>query len=139
VSAASICAKVTRDHVIRDWKFAETGLEEAFDEEDLEDLRAFGSGYPGDPKTKKWLDNNVNKVFGFPRIIRFSWATCENFLEKNAYNVKWPCDEEDEEGQQKVTSYFKKRPLEEDSEAPATPKEKLWMTKYANLEILTSF
>ena len=28
--------------------------------------RQFGSGYPGDPKTKLWLRNHFDPVFGFP-------------------------------------------------------------------------
>lgn len=39
VSAASICAKVTRDDVLRHWVFAESGIEENVS-------REFGSGYP---------------------------------------------------------------------------------------------
>ena len=45
VSAASICAKVTRDHVLKDWQFKEL---KPF-------TNNFGCGYPGDPKTKEWL------------------------------------------------------------------------------------
>ena len=38
VSAASICAKVTRDHGLDTWKFDEKGITPT---------REFGSGYPG--------------------------------------------------------------------------------------------
>lgn len=44
-SAASICAKVTRDHMIRD--FSIPGI--------VDIDRNWGSGYPADPVTKKWL------------------------------------------------------------------------------------
>ena len=40
-----------------------------------------GSGYPSDPETKKWLQNNKHKIFGFPSLIRFSWNTCSNILD----------------------------------------------------------
>ena len=43
VSAASICAKVTRDHDLRDFEFAEKPKEEFG--------RTFGCGYPGDAIT----------------------------------------------------------------------------------------
>ena len=48
VSAASICAKVTRDHVLADWIYKE---EKAIDKD-------YGCGYPSDPKTKDWLKRN---------------------------------------------------------------------------------
>jgi len=46
VSVASICAKVTRDKLIKDWVFSEKPTPTD---------RNFGSGYPGDAATKKWL------------------------------------------------------------------------------------
>ncbi|CAJ0825203.1 19487_t:CDS:2, partial [Entrophospora sp. SA101] len=66
VSAASICAKVTRDHILKKWKFIEKTIIST----------KFGSGYP----SVKWLENN----------IRFSWATCEMILNKKAISVTWP-------------------------------------------------
>lgn len=81
VSAASICAKVTRDQVLRDWQFDEPGLE-------LRN-RDFGSGYPGDPATKQWLRENLDSVFGFPSFIRFSWSTCKLLLENEGVGVYW--------------------------------------------------
>lgn len=44
VSAASICAKVSRDHALKAWKFNVN--------ENKEEI-AYGSGYPNDPATKK--------------------------------------------------------------------------------------
>lgn len=102
VSSASICAKVSRDHALKVWKFPE-GIE--VPEE------GFGSGYPGDPVTKRFL-NKFEPVFGFPRIVRFSWSTASNALEGSAYNVEF--EDEDEVGKEKVnfgskkmTSFFK--------------------------------
>lgn len=48
-----------------------------------------GSGYPSDPKTKAWLESNLDRTFGYPKIVRFSWATVKNILEKDAHLVKW--------------------------------------------------
>jgi ribonuclease H2 subunit A len=45
VSAASICAKVTRDTVLADWQYPE---QKEIDKD-------FGCGYPSDPKAKQWL------------------------------------------------------------------------------------
>ncbi|CAG8595728.1 8782_t:CDS:2 [Paraglomus occultum] len=83
VSAASICAKITRDHTMKHWAFVEK----------VNTSRIFGSGYPSDPNTMAWLKSNIDYVFGYPRIIRFSWATCGTILEKEAALVKWPSDD----------------------------------------------
>ncbi|ORX95772.1 hypothetical protein K493DRAFT_260242 [Basidiobolus meristosporus CBS 931.73] len=85
VSAASICAKVTRDHVLKDWVFAESGIENV--------SREFGSGYPSDPKTVAWLQSNLDPVFGYPNIIRFSWSTCSRLLDSEGVKVAWESEE----------------------------------------------
>ncbi|KAG7018479.1 Ribonuclease H2 subunit A, partial [Cucurbita argyrosperma subsp. argyrosperma] len=71
VSGASIVAKVTRDRVLRDWALEETA-------ENMH--RNFGSGYPGDPTTKCWLEDHKHSVFGFPTLVRFSWGTCTSYF-----------------------------------------------------------
>ncbi|XP_077992740.1 ribonuclease H2 subunit A-like [Glandiceps talaboti] len=89
VSAASICAKVCRDRAVKSWKFHE-GLE-CFTESQ------YGSGYPNDPATKKWLSSITDPVFGFPQFVRFSWSTASKILEESAVPVHWEdSDEEDE-------------------------------------------
>lgn len=80
VSAASICAKVSRDHALKVWRFPE-GLTIKQD--------GFGSGYPGDPVTKKFLQENIDPVFGFPRLVRFSWSTAGNILLTKAIRVEF--------------------------------------------------
>ncbi|CAL8466811.1 g6347 [Coccomyxa elongata] len=84
VSAASIVAKVTRDRLIRDFVIAEK----------VEASRQTGSGYPGDPDTKLWLQQHLDPIFGFPSIVRFSWSTAATILETSAVPVQWECDEE---------------------------------------------
>ena len=79
VSAASICAKVTRDYVISNKKF----------DDELHCSSVFGSGYPSDPKTKQWLQDSVDKVFGYPDFVRFSWKPAVQALEKMAVPVEW--------------------------------------------------
>lgn len=64
VSGASIVAKVVRDNLLKN-----LGL-------------GCGSGYPGDPLTRAWLKRNHNPVFGYPSVVRFSWATVDEFLPK---------------------------------------------------------
>ncbi|CAM8989158.1 unnamed protein product [Rhodiola kirilowii] len=74
VSGASIVAKVTRDRALKDWVMDET----------CESMhRSFGSGYPGDPGTKAWLEDHRHALFGFPTLVRFSWGTCTPFFKKS--------------------------------------------------------
>lgn len=75
VSAASIVAKVTRDHALKVWHFNE-GLQL--------DHTEFGSGYPGDPLTKKFIRDRIDNVFGYPLLVRFSWSTAELMLQEKA-------------------------------------------------------
>ncbi|KAI8912243.1 ribonuclease H-like domain-containing protein [Powellomyces hirtus] len=82
VSAASIAAKVSRDASLKGWKWIENGVEDTFS-------RRFGSGYPSDPNTVKWLNEHIDPIFGYPRIMRFSWATCVKLLEDKAIAVAW--------------------------------------------------
>lgn len=78
VSAASICAKVTRDTLLKNWIFRENCTN-----------KEYGSGYPGDPLTKKFLDSNLNNVFGFVKLVRFSWSTASLKIKKSCVAVKW--------------------------------------------------
>uniref|UniRef100_A0A8D8FPV9 Ribonuclease n=1 Tax=Culex pipiens TaxID=7175 RepID=A0A8D8FPV9_CULPI len=101
VSAASICAKVSRDHALKVWKFREGTDPEV----------KFGSGYPGDPVTKKFL-GDFDRVFGFPRLVRFSWSTASNALDKKAFDVEFDDEDEEQEkakatyGSEKLSKYF---------------------------------
>ena len=102
VSAASICAKVSRDHALRAWQFRE-----------VENQTSYGSGYPNDPATKTWLANNVDPVFGFPQLVRFSWSTAEKVLQSKAITVEWEDPEEDESpppGTTKISKFFAASP-----------------------------
>lgn len=66
VSAASIVAKVRRDQLIEELK-NENGVD-------------FGSGYPSDPKTKRFLADWYDKHREFPDFVRHSWKTAENVI-----------------------------------------------------------
>ena len=79
VSAASICAKVTRDHALRDYVYPES---KQFPGE-------VGCGYPGDKITRGWLADQQDPVFGFPSIVRFSWKTSYAMLEKEGSKAEW--------------------------------------------------
>ncbi|XP_033126426.1 ribonuclease H2 subunit A-like isoform X2 [Anneissia japonica] len=99
VSAASICAKVVRDRVLKTWTFSEG---------DQYTLAKDVSGYPSDPSTKQWLRENIDKVFGFPSVVRFSWSTASFILDEKAVKVFWDDEDEDEDtkGTKSVLSYF---------------------------------
>jgi ribonuclease H2 subunit A len=93
VGAASVAAKVTRDACIEGWYFEEDAYVQST-EEDGEPKKSkwstqMGSGYPSDPNTVKWLKGAVDPVFGFPKIVRFSWTTVKTLLDKEAHGVKW--------------------------------------------------
>ena len=71
VSSASIIAKVVRDKEIEKIK------------KQYGDL---GSGYPADPKTKKFIQENINKEYPF---IRYSWETARRLKkEKKQSSLK---------------------------------------------------
>jgi len=101
VSAASICAKVARDRCIEGWQFDEGDFP-------LE----YGSGYPNDPKTKQWLRDIIDPIFGYPHFVRFSWSTCSNILEKSAPLVQWDDDEDIDKaaiGTAPITSFYTRK------------------------------
>ena len=54
-----------------------------------------GSGYPGDPKTKQWLELNFINIFGFPNLVRFSWGTAQKILESKKLKVTFHLENDD--------------------------------------------
>ncbi|PTB39868.1 uncharacterized protein TrAFT101_005095 [Trichoderma asperellum] len=109
VSAASVCAKVTRDAALeklfhaRQVATAATNGEEAPAEEGTME---WGSGYPSDSKTSTWLRNNMHPLFGWGPECRFSWSTAKDMLEGkgNGVKVEWPADEDGETS--RLTDFF---------------------------------
>ena len=93
VSAASIVAKVTRDSKINSLEL---------DDKDC------GSGYPSDPKTKEWLKNNYDNVFGFGREVRFSWKTVDNLFKEGNNKCEWEDYNSDEENEKNKKNKNKK-------------------------------
>ncbi|KAI0843335.1 ribonuclease H2 subunit A [Hypoxylon sp. FL0890] len=110
VSAASVCAKVTRDA--------------ALEGEEL----SWGSGYPSDARCVAWLRRNMHPVFGWGPECRFSWGTAKDMLEtKGGVKVEWPVDEDDENS--RVTDYFADSNKEKDADELGT-----WFGTPASLE-----
>lgn len=97
VSAASVCAKVTRDaaldvcyHAFKD---------AVSSQKDVPELPAegWGSGYPSDARCSTWLKKNMDPVFGWGNECRFSWATAKELLDvKPAAKVNWPVPGDDD-------------------------------------------
>lgn len=68
VSAASIIAKVRRDELIKELE-KRIGID-------------FGSGYPSDPKTKRFLEDWSREHDTLPEFVRHSWKTALNVLKE---------------------------------------------------------
>ena len=65
VSAASILAKVERDRIIAEL---------------CEEYGDFGSGYPSDPKTLRFLRDWFNEYHHFPPMVRRKWSTVKKIF-----------------------------------------------------------
>ncbi|KAH9893718.1 ribonuclease HII [Xylariomycetidae sp. FL2044] len=112
VSAASVCAKVTRDAALEVLYGARAerirskrqGAEEGGEEEVEEEL-SWGSGYPSDARCVAWLRRNMHPVFGWGPECRFSWGTAKDMLElKGGVKMEWPLEED--EGTSRLTDFF---------------------------------
>ena len=84
VSAASIVAKVTRDHIIEKLEIKDKDC---------------GSGYPSDPKTIDWLKKNYDNIFGYGREVRFSWGTVAKLFKDNNNKCEWEDYDSEEEAE----------------------------------------
>jgi len=106
VGAASIIAKTMRDLSIKEWVYPECTGENSYRQIDKD----FGSGYPGDPKCVEWLKRHRHQVFGYPAIVRFSWSTVREIIEKGkeegVAQMKWEAEDDDTQGAPAITSFF---------------------------------
>lgn len=121
VSAASVCAKVTRDAALEVLysAYGEVSMDLTNDEEEEADEDGgkadnadkqvesdWGSGYPSDVRCTSWMKRNMDPVFGWGRECRFSWGTTKDMLETRgaAAPVTWPVEQG--EGTSRVTDFF---------------------------------
>lgn len=104
VSAASVCAKVTRDAALE--VCFEQLRKERIGMEGVEHMDAgWGSGYPSDSKCIGWLKKEMDPLFGWGNECRFSWGTSKELLEgKTNLKVDWPVDQEEEA--QSITQFL---------------------------------
>lgn len=100
VSAASVCAKVTRDAAL------EVLYEARGETIQGETGMAWGSGYPSDGRCVGWLKGNMHPVFGWGSECRFSWGTSKDMLEGKGQGVKveWPAEDDGETT--RLTDFF---------------------------------
>ncbi|KAI1388281.1 ribonuclease H2 subunit A [Hypoxylon trugodes] len=136
VSAASVCAKVTRDaalEVLYEARAA-AGLKNPSKDEDVEmqdgeeEEASWGSGYPSDARCVAWLRRNMHPVFGWGPECRFSWGTAKDMLEaKGGVKVEWPVDDDDENS--RLTDYFADSNKDKDADELGT-----WFGAPAGLE-----
>lgn len=98
VSAASVCAKVSRDAAL-------DVLYESY-EEGRE--VAWGSGYPSDARCTGWMKANMDPLFGWGSECRFSWGTAKEMLEGKGNGAKadWPDPTEEAGGNMKLTGFM---------------------------------
>ncbi len=59
-----------------------------------------------DPTTKKFLAQNIDPVFGFPQLVRFSWSTSDQLLKSKGVPVEWEDTEEQENQAASVKKFF---------------------------------
>ncbi|KAL9104880.1 MAG: hypothetical protein Q9163_000197 [Psora crenata] len=115
VSAASVCAKVTRDAALEVSYRAYAS--EAGVENEPRAAEGWGSGYPSDARCTSWLKRNMDPVFGWGIECRFSWGTAKDLLDAKGPGVKvdWPDVDEDEHAT-RVTDFFIKGNDDSDGE-----------------------
>ncbi len=110
VSAASVCAKVTRDAALQRsyQRYANDGVSS---------MDGWGSGYPSDARCTTWLKENMDPLFGWGADCRFSWGTIKDLLEAKgqATKVEWPTLDESEQDM-RVTKYFATASGDEDEQ-----------------------
>ncbi|KAF1353367.1 ribonuclease H-like domain-containing protein [Delphinella strobiligena] len=107
VSAASVCAKVTRDAAL------DVGYEAFKDAVARDDKHVpehpaagWGSGYPSDARCSGWLKQNIDPLFGWGTECRFSWSTTKDLLDsKLGAKVTWPAADEEDDSM-KLTNFF---------------------------------
>ncbi|KAL5118817.1 hypothetical protein ACEQ8H_003320 [Pleosporales sp. CAS-2024a] len=108
VSAASVCAKVTRDAAIDVCyePYHDRALQAGGATEDAKANGSWGSGYPSDARTCNWMKQNMDPLFGWGSECRFSWGTAKELLEgkRPDVSVDWPAD--DDGNDMRMTDFF---------------------------------
>ena len=109
VSAASVCAKVTRDAALQVC-YKNYASDHACREQPAVSATGWGSGYPSDGRCTTWLKENMNPIFGWGSECRFSWGTVKELLEAKGSGIKVDWQQEDDESSVQLLNYFKAAP-----------------------------
>ena len=107
VSAASVCAKVTRDAALEVCKQALMESDSQAEEPEVA-AQGWGSGYPSDARCSTWLKEHMDPLFGWGNECRFSWSTTKDLLEAKATAIKveWPLMDEEELDGMRMTDFY---------------------------------
>lgn len=128
VSAASVCAKVTRDAALQVSYQTYVSAQREGDHERKYKIPkdGWGSGYPSDRHCTAWLKANMDPLFGWGNECRFSWGgNAKDFLEGDGIKVDWPlADEADQEV--RMTDFFLTVPVGGDGKQCATNELTTW-------------
>jgi len=104
VSAASVCAKVTRDAAL---EVCYQSYRASIGNNPDRSAEGWGSGYPSDARTVTWLQEHMDSCFGWGNECRFSWSTAKDMLEAKhrTAKIEWPLPDEEEQGM-RVTDFY---------------------------------
>lgn len=102
VSAASVCAKVTRDAALE--VCYQSYLPGNGDE--ASSANGWGSGYPSDARCTTWLKSHMDPLFGWGNECRFSWGTAKDLLDGKGSGVPVDWPEPDDEAQSLMMTSF---------------------------------
>lgn len=104
VSAASVCAKVTRDAALA---VCYQSYKPTIPDDPAVSAEGWGSGYPADARTVSWLQEHMDPMFGWGSECRFSWNTAKDLIEDNGKTTKvdWPLPEQEERGM-RLTDFY---------------------------------
>ncbi len=113
VSAASVCAKVTRDAALRFCyqTYASEEIKGDDEKKSKSSKDGWGSGYPSDRLCTSWLKDNMDPVFGWGNECRFSWGgNAKDLLEGDGVKVDWPVPDEGDQ-EMRMTDFFINAPV----------------------------
>ncbi|KAL8908319.1 MAG: hypothetical protein Q9171_005505 [Xanthocarpia ochracea] len=118
VSAASVCAKVTRDAALEVSHQAYRSVDASLNGSKVVGADAWGTGYPSSAKTVNWLKGHMDPLFGWGNECRMSWGTAKDMLEAkgNGIKVEWPDNNDDEQARRMTDFYITASAMELDEE-----------------------